>query len=188
MRATSIKKQEPVSKRYAKALYELAHERGEVKVILEDFAGFVEMLRTEPQLEQALSTYVFSTEDREKLMAELSQKMQLHPMVQRFLQLLSGKGRVRLVDQIYIAFRELVDKSNNLVRGTVMTVDALTEAETADLSKAFSRKFNKQVVLEPVIDKEILGGLVVKVEGMTFDGSLRTTIRRLKENLERQSL
>lgn len=188
MRATSVKKQEPVSKRYAKALYELAHERGEVKNIQEDFAGITETLRSDPQLMQALSTYVFSTEDREKLMDELSKKMELHPIVQRFLQLLAAKNRVRLIEQIYLAFREIVDASNGLVRGTVMTVDALTDAETADLSQAFSRKFNKQVVLEPVIDKDILGGLVVKVQGMTFDGSLKTTIRRLKENLERQSL
>lgn len=188
MKSITTKKQEPVSKLYAKALYELAYERSEVAAVQTDLAGLVETVRGEPQLAEALSAYVFSTVDRKKLVAELAGKMQLHPIVKRFVELMTEKGRFKLIEQVYESFRALVDESNGILRGTVITVEPLTDAENADLSKAFARQFNKQVVLEPVIDKEILGGLVVKIEGKTFDGSLKTTIRRLKENLERQSL
>ena len=56
------------------------------------------------------------------------------------------------------------------------------------VNQAFAKKFNKNIVLDSVIDKEILGGLVVQIQGLTFDGSLKNAIRRLKETLERQSV
>lgn len=188
MSASSVKKQEPVSKLYAKALYEFATERNELSTVQEHFRALVDVFRSNPELIEALSADVFSTEERERLTIELTKKMALSPMVQRFAQLIAGKGRMRLVEQVYGAFCELVDESQGIVRGTVTTVEALTDAETADLAKTFARKFNKQVILEPAVDSDILGGLIVKIQGMTFDGSLKTTIRRLKENLERQSI
>lgn len=188
MKSGTLKKQEPVSKLYAKALFEFAQERNEISVIQENFTAFVEAVRTQPELRQALSTYLFSTQEREILARELCKTMQLNSVVQKFIELLTVKNRIALIDDVYAAFRELVDESQGVVRGTVTTVEPLSDAEAADLQNAFSKRFNKQVRLEPVIDKEILGGLVVKVEGMTFDGSLKTTIRRLRDTLERQAL
>lgn len=188
MKAVSVRKQEPVSKLYAKALFELAQERNELPVVQDNLESFVSVLREQPQLRQALEGYLFSNKEREALVRELGQKLQLHPVVQRFVELLTQKSRVVVIEEVYTAFRDLVDESKGVLRGTVTTVEPLTEAENADLSKAFSQKFNKQVILEPVINKEILGGLVVQVEGKTFDGSLKTTIRRLRETLERQAL
>lgn len=188
MESNSVKKQEPVAKLYAKALFELAQEHNELESIQGDLAGLVETMKEQPELHQAFSAFMFSTSDRGKLIDELAKKMSLNALVVRFLHLLVAKNRLLVLDAIYEAFRNLVDESKNTVRGTVTTVEPLTESQTADLSKTFGRKLNKQVVLDSAIDKEILGGLIVKIQGLTFDGSLRTTIRRLKENLERQSI
>ena len=106
----------------------------------------------------------------------------------KFFKLLTAKNRVVVIDSIRDAFQLLSDQKKGIMRGTVSTVEALSSAEAAELAKAFTKKLGKQVVLESVTDKEILGGLVVNVQGRTFDGSLKTTIRRLKDTLERQSI
>ena len=188
MKTTSTKKPEPVSKLYAKALFELATETNNVEQVLADLATFNELVQASPELNQALSAQMFSVEDRVTLAAQVTDKAQLNPLVRRFIEILVSKNRITLTDQIYDSFREYIDQRNNTVRGTLTTAEPLTEAEIADLAKAFGRKFNKTVVLEPATDKQLLGGLVVKIQGLTFDGSLKTTIRRLKENLERQPL
>ena len=187
MKTTGTQKKEPVAKLYAKALFELAHEKGEVDVVLRDLTSLVEIVQESPHLIQAVSAFMFPVESRQKLALEIMQKAQLSVSIQRFVQLLITKNRFQVIEQIHEAFRNLVDQSKNTVRGTLTTVESLSEAESAEISQAFARKFNKQVVLEPLIDKSLLGGLVVQVQGLTFDGSLKTTIRRLRENLERQS-
>lgn len=188
VKAASGKKPEPVSRLYAKALFELAQEKNELEAATQDLGGVVELLRESFMLRQTLESVIFSIEDREKIAAELGKKAGLNPLVQRFMLLLISKNRLPMIESIHASFRELMDESKNIARGTVTTVEPLNDAQKADLAAAFSKKFNKQVELDPLVDKEILGGLVVKVQGLTFDGSLRTTIRRLKENLERQSI
>lgn len=188
MSATQAHKQDPVAKLYATALYQLAVDKNEVDKVKSDLQGVVEMFREQPQFVDALNSVMFSADERARLVTELTKASQVHPLVARTLEILVAKNRITHTAQVYEELRELVDQSANVMRGTVSTVEPLTAGELADLAKAFQKKFNKQVILEPVIDKEILGGLVVKVKGLTFDGSLKTTLRRLRENLERQSI
>jgi F-type H+-transporting ATPase subunit delta len=188
VKSVSTKKQEPVSKLYAKALFELARDKGEVDRVYGDVGELAAVYNETPALRQALRSVTFSLEDRESLVKALCEKMGAHPLVARLTVLLASKGRSQLLPEIRDAFLTLLDESKNVVRGTVTTVEPLNDTETAGLSKAFGKKLDKQVVLDSVIDKEILGGLIVKVQGLTFDGSLKTTIRRLKETLERQSV
>ena len=68
------------------------------------------------------------------------------------------------------------------------TVEPLTQNEFHELESAFSKKFGKQVHLEQVIDLLVLGGLIVQIKGLNFDGSLQTALHSLKENLERRAI
>jgi F-type H+-transporting ATPase subunit delta len=188
VKTPSAKKAEPVANLYAKALFELASETKSIDAIAAELEALVEFLSENQQLKEALSTLTFSAEQREKLAADIAKQTQLNPVISRLFQLLTEKNRLMVLPSIYAAFRGFMDEGKNIVRGTVTTVEPLSEAEKADLSKAFGKKLNKQVVLEAQTDKEILGGLVVEIQGLTFDGSLKTTIRRLRENLERQSI
>lgn len=186
--SSNINKIEPVSKLYAKAVFELANEKNELDAVLVDFEKLIEAFEEQPQIMKALSAYMFSNEDREKLGLEILTKMQVHATVSRLVQLMITKNRLELLPSVYTALRNFADRAKGIVRGNVTVVEQLSEAEIADLSKAFGKKLNKQVLLEPSIDKDILGGLVVQIEGKTFDGSVRTALRRLKDNLERQSI
>lgn len=188
MTTETVKKQEPVAKLYGKALFELAKEQGAADAVAQDLRGLVELVEGQPVLKEALAGYTFSQNEKEKLAAELASKVELHPMVKRFFELLISKNRLTLIGQMYAAFQAFVDESNNVLRGEVVTVEPLTDSEKNELSSAFGKKLKKQVILESVTDKDILGGLIVKIQGLTFDGSLKTTLSRLKENLERQSI
>jgi F-type H+-transporting ATPase subunit delta len=183
-----VKKREPVSKLYAKALFELSKESKQVESVQRSFEDLIHVTREQPDLSTALEAFMFPVADRQKLAAEVATKLELAPLLTRLLDLLISKNRIQILEGVYQAFQEYVDESKNTVRGTVTTVEPLSDSEKAGLSKAFAQRFKKEVVLDSAIDKTILGGLVVNIQGLTFDGSLKTTIRRLRENLERQSI
>ena len=179
---------EPVAMLYAKALFEVAVESKQVDSIQAELIELAALLSENAALNQAVASSIFSPEEREKLVVALSEQSQMSPVMTKFFKLLTAKNRVVVIDSIRDAFQLLSDQKKGIMRGTVSTVEALSSAEAAELAKAFTKKLGKQVVLESVTDKEILGGLVVNVQGRTFDGSLKTTIRRLKDTLERQSI
>lgn len=178
----------PIAKVYAKALFLIATERKDVENIQAELSELAQIVLEGGELTTVLSSRALLLSERQKLAEQVMEKLGAHSILKKLFEQLVAKGRLAVLPSIAEAFGALVDESGNLVRGTVTTTDPLTEAERNDLSKAFAKKFNKQVVLRQALDKSILGGLVVNIQGLTFDGSLKTAIRRLKETLERQSV
>lgn len=176
---------EPAAKLYARALFSLATEQGTQDKLYSDLQEFSSFLKENQDLSDVLNGQVFLLQERESVLNTVAEKTQLNPLIARLAGLLVARNRLTLLSAIEWEYRKLLDSSQGLVRGTVTTVEALSDAERQDLEKTFSKKLGKKVVLEQQTEKEILGGLVVSVQGRTFDGSLKTTLRRLTENLER---
>ena len=54
---------------------------------------------------------------------------------------------------------------------------------TTALAKALSSALDKEVHLDARQDPALLGGVVAQVGNLVFDGSLRTQLQRMKDNL-----
>lgn len=181
-------KTSPVAKVYAKALFELSKSSSTLDAVIAEVKELNKFFTDNKQLYNALSSDAFLLTERIKLAVEFCKQVSTSPVISKLVEILVSKGRLSVLAEIESAFLELLDESQGVVRGTVTTVDPLAESEIAELSKTFSKKIGKKVMLNQEINKEILGGLVVDVGGLTFDGSLKSSIRKIKENLERQSV
>ena len=53
------------------------------------------------------------------------------------------------------------------------------------LRTVLERRTGKKIVLEETVDPAVLGGLVVRVGSTVYDGSVRTQIHQIRENLEK---
>lgn len=188
MQTNKSSRHEPVAKVYAKAFFELAVEKNIIQQAKDELKAFLDLLSENIKLKQVLTSYAFSLEERESILKNLAQKLQLHALLTRFLQTLLLNNRLQVLAEIYEAFCNYVDEHQNIVRGTITAVEPLTQNECHELESAFSKKFGKQVHLEQVTDPLVLGGLVVQIKGLTFDGSLQTALHSLKENLERHAI
>ncbi len=173
---------------YAKALFEIAEEKNILDKVQQDLEAFLETLTVEPALPLAFANTAFSNSAKTELSKKLAEKLSLSKEVIRFIELLIQKNRINFFSEICRAFSEIKDVRQNILRGTVTTVGKLDETTKQDLAQAFAKRFNKKVILEQKENKAILGGLVVELNGLVFDGSLKTTLNNLKENLERQSV
>jgi len=100
-----------------------------------------------------------------------------------FLCLLVDKERIRYLPVIYSIYRKLEDDLAGRMRASVTTAQKLGDDQKEAVRKALEDRFNKQIFLEEIEDPEILGGIVCKVDGMVFDGSVRTQLEILGENI-----
>ncbi len=178
--------QKTISKVYSKALFELAQKENHLEETHIAFKNCCSLFNESPKLIQVLSSFLFPAEKRGSIAQEVLSSLNSPALIKNFIALLILKNRIHLYRNIQNEFQKLVDLSKNTVRGKVITTEPLTDSQRNDLSRAFSKKFNKQVILEPLLNKEILGGLVVEVQGLTFDGSLRTAMHNLNEALRAQ--
>jgi len=65
----------------------------------------------------------------------------------------------------------------------VLSATALEENQRVRLREALARRVGRAVDLSVAVDPSLLGGIVAKVEGLVFDGSLRTQLVQLRAKL-----
>ena len=87
--------------------------------------------------------------------------------------------------EIAAAYRALFDEARGRATGEVRTAVPMTEDEKQRLAARLGRELGKQVVLEEIVDRTLLGGFVARVGSFVLDGSLDGQLRRLHARLAR---
>ena len=100
--------------------------------------------------------------------------------------LLAEKRRFGLLEGIVNAFQTVVDGSRGIERGDVHSAATLFPEERTKLESTISRYTDKKAVLEYHENKNLLGGLVAQVGSYTFDDSLETQLRLIKDAFKKE--
>jgi F-type H+-transporting ATPase subunit delta len=77
-----------------------------------------------------------------------------------------------------------LDEASGRVRATVTCAMELDKDQLERLSGTLKKIVKKEVDLDVSIDPTLIGGLIAEVEGMIYDGSVKTQIMRLKQSLK----
>ena len=78
-------------------------------------------------------------------------------------------------------FERLYNESKKIMLVKVTSATELTEDEKSRLAAALKKKYALEVELQCVIDKSILGGIIVETGDSVLDGSLTRKLRDVKE-------
>ncbi|HEU5322467.1 MAG TPA: ATP synthase F1 subunit delta [Methylomirabilota bacterium] len=171
---------------YAKALFELAKERGQAEAVSRELELVVEQLARTPQLEAFLARPGVTVAAKRAAAAEVAAGLALSTLGRDFLALVVGHGRADHLGAIADAYRTSLDADAGRVRARVRTAVALTEAERAQLSARLARALHGQhVVLEEAVDPKLLGGFIAEIGSLIVDGSLDGQLARLRQRLAR---
>ena len=95
------------------------------------------------------------------------------------------KNRIDHILEIITAFRSGHDRAENLVRGQVFADYDLTMEEKTQVEKAMVERLKKQVHFEYFKRSSLLGGILIKLDGLLFDGTIANQLVVLKEHLKK---
>lgn len=173
------------AKRYARALFDVVlRQNGDLDRIGEELNGFASLLAGNAALTAVISNpAVPAAKKRGIIDALLAQAGAVSDPVARTLQLLADRDRLPLLPQLARAYSERVMDHRQIVRAEVTTAVPL-EADRADaLAKALGAATGRHVIIEPKVDRAILGGVVARVGSVIYDGSVARQLDRMKEQL-----
>ena len=117
-----------------------------------------------------------------KALYELTKGMKgekMHLAVAEFVRLLTREHKLKKGERIVLEFVKYAKKMEGAIPLTVTTAREMTEKELLKIGDAIS----KEAEVTPVIDPEIIGGVVIKTDDMIFDGSIKTQLSKLKSAL-----
>jgi F-type H+-transporting ATPase subunit delta len=171
--------------RYAKALLGLAKEQGAEETIGTELSQVVSIL-SDPMLAKTLALPTLSLRTRRAIVDPLVNTLSPQPLLGNFLRVLAENDRLKDLPDIERSYQRLVEQMLGRVRAKIRSAAPLSDEELQKLVEAFSRLTQKTVIPSVEVDPELLGGVVVEIEGQVYDASLRTQLRKMGEALAQQ--
>jgi F-type H+-transporting ATPase subunit delta len=179
-----VKASPAVAKSYAKALFGLARERNQADQTQDELERAAAQLSADGEAAAVLDRPWISPARRRSLADEIGQRLELSKLGRDFLGLLAAHGRTDHLAAIAETYRRLLDAAHGRVRARVRTAVPLTDADRAALSDRLRRALGgKQIVIEEVVDRNLLGGFVAEIGSLIVDGSLDGQLARMRERL-----
>ncbi|WP_124728491.1 F0F1 ATP synthase subunit delta [Staphylospora marina] len=171
-----------VSKRYAKALFEVASEHGALEQVKHDLERVAATFSASADLVEWLAHPATQAEHKKEVFARIFEG--LNPYTLNLLFLLADRRRESEIPGIAAEFNRLVDEKNGVTEALVTTAFPLKDEERNMLVQMFETIVGKKIRLTEKVDSDILGGVVVQVGDRLYDGSLRTKLVRFQEQLK----
>jgi F-type H+-transporting ATPase subunit delta len=164
---------------YAKAAFEFA-------VTANDLAGWSTQLSIAAVVAQAekvemvlSSPSLTSEQQAEQFIAVCGEELSAN--TQNFIKVLAENKRLPLLPEIATLFEVFKSNREKSVDVEVATVFDLDEALQQKLATTLSGKLEREVNLRTVIDKELIGGVVIRAADIVIDGSISGRLAKLSE-------
>ncbi|PDO10387.1 MAG: hypothetical protein BLM47_07610 [Candidatus Reconcilbacillus cellulovorans] len=181
-----MKRDAAVARRYARALFEIARERGAVERYGEQLRAIAGALTADADLYRLLRHPGIAVETRLRWV-DGAWAGRVDEPVLRLFKFMIRRRREDAWIAVAGEYGRLEDEALGRVRARVRTAFPLSEAELSALASAFERKIGKKVLPEQEVDRGLIGGLQVRIGDRLYDGSVRGKLERLKRSLERQA-
>ncbi len=173
-----------VAKSYARALFDSVREKGgAVETVGVELAAFASVAESSKDLGRVLYGPVVNSAEKTSVIGAIGQKMGVSAATLNFLTLLARKGRVALLPQIVAAWDAVRLAAEGGVQGSLETAEAIGEADVRGMADAFSKKLSKKVAFKVSVDPTLLAGVKITVAGVTYDGTLKSQLQRLRERV-----
>ncbi len=100
-----------------------------------------------------------------------------------FVKLLVANGKLALMPEIAAVFNELQAEAGGAIHATLTAAYAVNAKIEQDLAAALQKKLDREVSFSTEIDKDLLGGVVIRAGDMVIDASVRGQIQALAAEL-----
>ncbi len=169
-----------VARRYADGVLQLAQEQNAIDVWREELAKLDELLG-DPVLLAAFQNPAAGPQRRMELAKLLAPE--LRPETENFLRLLVEHRRTREMPAIREAFNRMADELAGIVHAVFTTAIPLEKADQQRYWRALEQRLGKKVEMTFDTDPALIGGASIRIGDHLTDGSIRTQLERLRQEL-----
>ena len=173
--------------RYAKALFDVAlAEKADLAKIGQDLTAVAELVETNKDLARTASRAGVPDAARKTLIETVADRLGVAPQVKKLLVMLVEKRALVMAKDLAESYQERLLAHQNIVRAQVTSATPLTPEKQQALADSLSKVTGKKVELSVSVDPELLGGVVARIGSTVYDGSVKTQLQRMRQELVEQ--
>lgn len=175
-----------VANRYARALADVVAATGNYRQVLSELEDFSAAYHQSLELREVCETPAVSMTQKLNVLKAIAGKMGSSQVTLNFLRVLASHYRMPVLGEILVAFRNVAYARLGIVQVKISSASDLSTAERELLRARFNELTRKQSELEFHRDGNLIGGLVAQIGSTVYDGSIRGSLDRIREQLMEQ--
>lgn len=170
---------------FASVLFDSANGAGGQEAVLqvrEQMAEVIRLMRSDLDLTMALSNPDFTPEARRALVENVF--AECHLAFREVLAVMAERGQADLLPRVNDEFRALLGERLGICVVDVTTAVPLDDGLRQLITEKAEADLGKKAVLRERIDKSILGGIIMSVDGNYIDASMISQLNRARNVLK----
>ena len=162
--------------RYANALILSSQEENELKKITQNFEHFNKVLKTSNDLSNYIKNPLVNSQKKSLVLKKICKSFSYNQFFQGFIGVLTKHGKINLQEKILNEYKRIIDLKDGLTEIIVTTSEPLEKEVEKKLKTKLSDSLKLKIKLTKIIDKEIIGGIKIKIKSIMIDNSIKSKL------------
>jgi F-type H+-transporting ATPase subunit delta len=171
-----------VSVRYAKALFKLGIEKGILDKLYQDINLLLMQCNEQPGFCELISSPVVKPSKKKTLFKEIFGKA-VHIYTLNFINIVIDNNRTGILTSSFRSFIDLYKKHKGIKTATLYSAFEMDNAYIEKIKKLLKKELGKNLELEVIVKKDLLGGFILKVDDKMVDASIIGKLKQVRDHL-----
>ena len=167
--------------RYAKAFIDLAIEQKSLEQAYTDMKYVADVCASTHEFVVFLKSPIIKTDKKQAVLKEIFNG-KLSKVTDAYIQLITSKKREIYLAEIAHEFIEQYKEKNKILTAVVTTANGIDDSIRKKVMEIVKGVTTSDVVLQEVIDKDIIGGFIIRVGDKQVDASIARKLNNLKRS------
>jgi len=172
-----------IATRYARALADVLGPGGDYRKVLGELEEFEKAYGESPELRAVFVSPAVTLPQKVRVLEAIGQWLGVSQVTLNFLRVLLANYRMPLLEEAVQAYRKISNDREGIVQVTITSSSELSASERESVAARFRQLTGKQVELDFRIDSGLVGGLMAQIGSTVYDGSVRGSLERIREQL-----
>lgn len=166
------------AQRYAKAIIELAKDKNATGDVYHDMLGISKTISGSKDLKDFLTSPVVKTGVKKNALNEIFKDT--HAITRGSFDILIENGRINILDLVAKNYITRYNEINQTQEAVVTSAVPLTSDLQEKIQAKVKELTGAGASIKNIIDKDIIGGFILRVGDLQYDASIASNLNRLK--------
>ncbi len=171
------------AKSYSQALYELATEEKNLNDVEEHAVSIIKLISQSEDFNSLIKDPTNKQDDQLNSINIIFEKFNLNTLLKKFLNFLVTKRRFFYVEKILKDFVMICSKNRGEISAQLTVAKELNANEINKIKDELSQNFGSNVKLNYTYDPDLIGGLIMQVESVMIDTSIKNKLQQIENKM-----
>lgn len=174
-----------IAKVYGDALFAAAASAGRMDDMYEEVQDLLKILKDHVELQKMLDNPKVIREEKESVIENVF-RGRISDEIVELMKLMIAKGRYSQIESVFEYYIGLVKEEKKIGVALVTTAIELTEEQKAEIiKKLLETTVYETFEMTYVVDKSLIGGMVIRIGDRVVDSSIKTKLYELSKDLKK---